>query len=162
MAKRGSTDTAAPSKKGTSDREIVITRVFDAPRELVFDAWTDPKAVPLWFGPNGFTMTILEADVRPGGTFRFIFHGPDGTDYDNKIVYHEITPPERLTYAHGEGDGPADFEVTVTFAVQGKGTKLTLHSLFSSKEARDTKIEFGAVEGGKQTLDRLAAYLAKK
>lgn len=72
----------------TADREIVITRVFDAPREQVFDAWTDSEHVSQWWGPNGFTTTTHEMDVRPGGVWRFIMHGPDGVDYKNRIVYN--------------------------------------------------------------------------
>jgi uncharacterized protein YndB with AHSA1/START domain len=151
------------SEATTSDREIRFVRVFDAPRELVFDAWTSEEHLTQWFGPRGFTMTVLEADVRPGGVLRFIFHGPDGTDYDNKIAYKEITRPERLVYEHGsDNDGPADFLVTAVFAEQGKGTKITMQMLFPTTEARDKTIEFGAVEGANQTMDRLAEYLAKK
>ena len=146
----------------TSDREIVMERVFDAPREMVFDAWTSIEHIPNWFGPRGFTMTVHEFEARPGGIFRFIFHGPDGTDYDNKIVFKEIARPERLVYDHGSGDGPADFEVTVLFSDQGKGTKLNMRMIFPTTEARDKTIEFGAIEGGNQTMDRLAEYLAKK
>ena len=154
--------TRSTSDATTTDREIVITRVFDAPRELVFDAWTDREAVAQWFGPNGFTMTLREMDVRPDGVWSFIFHGPDGTDYDNKITFTEVDRPERLKYWHGTSENPREFEVTVTFVVQGKGTKLILRSLFPTQEARDKKTEFGAIEGGNQTLERLAQYLAKK
>ena len=83
----------------TADREIVLTRVFDATREIVFDAFTDPKHVGHWWGPTGFTNAILETDVRPGGVWRFVMHAPDGTDYPNKIVYSEIVRPERLVGA---------------------------------------------------------------
>ena len=148
----------------TADREIVQTRVFDAPRERVFDAWTDPKHVAEWFGPNGFTTTTHEMDVRPGGKWRFIMHGPDGTDYDNLIVYREVVRPERLAYSHGSGeaDDPYQFEVTVTFADEGGKTNLTMRALFPSAEARDYAVrEVGAIEGGRQTLARLAEYLAK-
>lgn len=146
----------------TADREIVLERVFDAPRELVFDVWTSPEHATHWFGPRGFTMTIHEMDARPGGVWRFILHGPDGTDYDNKIVFNEIIRPERLVYSHGtDDDGPGDFEVTATFASQGKGAKITMRMLFPTTEARDKTIEFGAVEGANQTMDRLAEYLAK-
>ena len=147
-----------------ADREIVMTRVFDAPRELVFEAWTDPEQVRQWWGPRGFTTTIHEMDVRPGGVWRFIMHGPDGTDYDNKIVYSEIVRPERLVYDHGSDkeDDPGQFHVTVTFAKEGDRTRLTMRLLFASTEARDAVIEFGAVEKGNQTLECLAEHLAKK
>jgi uncharacterized protein YndB with AHSA1/START domain len=84
----------------TSDREIVATRVFDAPRELVFQMWTDPQHISNWYGPRGFTTTTHEMDVRPGGVWRHVMHGPDGTDYPNEIVYLEVVKPERLVYDH--------------------------------------------------------------
>ena len=87
----------------TSDREIVISRVFDAPRERVFEAMTDPKQVVKWWGPNGFTTTIHEMDVRPGGVWRHTMHGPDGTDYPNKSVFLEVVKPERIVYKHSGG-----------------------------------------------------------
>ena len=149
----------------TSDREIVVTRVFDAPRELVFAAWTDPKKVGQWWGPNGFTSTIQEMDVRPGGVWRLVMHGPDGKDYDNRIVFIEVVPPERLVYRHGSGDEPApgDFETTVTFEdVEGK-TRLTMRAVFASAAEREHVVsEYGALEGANQTLERLAEYLARK
>lgn len=160
----GRAEAASTSTAATADREIVFTRVFDAPRELVWKAWTDPKHVVHWWGPNGFTNTIHEMEVRPGGVWRFIMHGPDGVDYPNKIVYDEIVKPERLVYAHSggkEGD-PADFQATVTFAEQGSKTKLTMRLLFPSAAARDHVVkQYNAIEGGNQTLGRLAEYLAK-
>src|SRR5687767_15596482 len=104
-----------------SGREIVGSRVFDAPRELVFKMWTDPKHVPNWWGPNGFLITTYEMDVRPGGAWRFVMHGPDGTDYYNKIVYREVVAPERLAYSHVSG--PL-FDVVVTFEEQGLKTRV--------------------------------------
>ena len=89
---------------GQDARTIVTTRVFDAPRELAFEAWTNPKHLVQWWGPNGFTTTIRAIDVRPGGIWRFVMHGPDGVDYENRIVYNEIVKPERLVYSHGGGD----------------------------------------------------------
>jgi uncharacterized protein YndB with AHSA1/START domain len=147
----------------TSDREIVVTRVFNAPRELVFDAWTDPEQVVQWWGPRGFTTTIHAMDVRPGGVWRFIMHGPDGTDYDNKVVFLEVAKPERLVYNHGPGDesDSPQFHVTVNFQEDGGKTRLTLRLLFASTSERDRAVEFGALEGGNQTLERLGEYLAK-
>ena len=148
----------------TADRELVITRVIDAPRELVFRAWTDPQHVVHWWGPNGFTNTIHEMDVRPGGVWRFIMHGPDGVDYANKIVYIEVVRPERLVYAHGSDveDDPGKFNVTVTFADLGDKTRVTMQMVFASAAVRDQMVkEVGAVEGGNQTLDRLEAYLPR-
>lgn len=146
----------------TADREIVMTRVFDAPRELVFEAWTRPEHVGRWFGPRGFTTTIHEMDVRVGGMWRYIMHGPDGTDYTNRVVYQEITRPERLVYLHGEDvdDDPGRFHVTVTFGDEGGKTRLTMRMVFATAEQREGAIGFGAVELGHQTLDRLAEHLA--
>jgi uncharacterized protein YndB with AHSA1/START domain len=151
-------------KTGTADWEIVITRVLDAPRELVCRAWTDQKHVELWWGPRGFTNTFEKFDVKPGGVWLFVMHGPDGVDYPNWIVFDEIVKHERLVYRHGGGemDDPAQFHVTVTFDKQGKKTKLTMRSLFPSAAERDKVVrEHGAIEGGNQTLDRLAEHLAK-
>ncbi len=146
----------------TSDREIIITRVFDAPRNLVFDAWTDPQHVGSWWGPTGFTTTTHEIDVRPGGVWRFIMHGPDGTDYPNKIVYLEITKPERLVYHHGDEGQRGYFHVTITFTDEGGKTRLTMRSLFATAEERQMVVtKYHAIEGGNQTLDRFGEHLAK-
>jgi len=143
----------------TADREITATRVINAPRELVFKMWTDPKHVAQWWGPNGFTNTIYEMDVRPGGVWRFVMHGPDGVDYQNKIVFVEVVEPERLVYSHVSGP---QFQATVTFDEQGDKTRLSVRMLFESATLRDKVAkEFGAVEGLGQTLGRLEAYVAK-
>src|ERR1044071_1331635 len=102
----------------TKERELVISRLFDAPREMVWAAWTDPKQVVKWWGPNGFTTTIHEMDVRPGGVMRHTMHGPDGTDYPNKSTFLEVKPPELLRYSHGggkKGERGVAFEATWTF-----------------------------------------------
>jgi len=145
-----------------ADRELTITRVFDAPRELVFEAWTDPKHLVHWWGPNGFTTTIQEMDVRPGGTWRLVMHGPDGRDYRNRIVFLEVVKPARLVYRHEPepGSEPVNFQTTVTFAADGTQTRVTLQMLFSSAEVREFVVRtYHAEEGGIQTLGRLAAYL---
>src|SRR5215470_16562244 len=113
----------------SADREIVITRIVDAPRELVWQAWTEPQHIAPWWGPNGFRTTIHEMNVEVGGVWRFIMHGPDGTDYPNRIVYREIVKPQRLVYDHAEDkpDPVVDFRTTVTFEELGSGrTKVTL------------------------------------
>ncbi|HSJ05060.1 MAG TPA: SRPBCC domain-containing protein [Longimicrobiales bacterium] len=153
---------AAAADESVADREVVITRTFSAPRELVFDAFTDPSHVGQWWGPDGFTTTTERIDIRPGGTWTHVMHGPDGTDYPNFIVYDEVVRPERLTWAHGtvEGEPPA-FHSTVTFEVDGVGTRVTLRSVFPTKAARDFVVrEHGAIEGGEQTLQRLGERLA--
>lgn len=145
----------------TSDRELVISRVIRAPRELVFDAWTDPEHISLWWGPHGFTTTTHEMAFRPGGVWRFIMHGPDGTDYINKIVYTEIVRPQRICYDHGDDEGP-QFKAIITFEEQGGGTKLTLQMICATPIQLEGMKKFGAVEGGEQTLERLDAYLASQ
>jgi uncharacterized protein YndB with AHSA1/START domain len=144
---------------GPADRGISATRVLEAPRELVFKMWTDPRHVAQWWGPNGFTSTIHEMDVRPGGVWRFVMHAPDGVDYKNKIVYNEIAKPDRLVYSHVSGPR---FDVTATFAGQGDKTTLTVRMLFESAAQRDNAVRtFGAIEGLSQTLGRLEEHLAK-
>ena len=149
----------------TADREIVITRVIDAPRERVFEAMSDPKQVVKWWGPNGFTTTIHEMDVRPGGVWRHTMHGPDGTDYPNKSIFVEIVKPERIVYQHAGGikeRGGACFKGTWTFEDQGGKTKVTIRLTFESSEERDhTEKQYQAIEGAKQTLARLAEHLKK-
>lgn len=147
----------------TADRELVFTRVFDAPRALVWKAWTEPEHVARWWGPNGFTTTTHAMDVRPGGVWRFVMHGPDGVDYENRIVYVAVVKPERLVYQHGGGDDaePVNFEVTVTFADRAGKTELAMRMVFPSAAARDHVVKkYGAVEGAHQTLARLASHLA--
>ena len=147
---------------GTASREILIARTFNAPRELVFEAWTDPKHVAQWWVPDGFTNTIHEMNVTPGVVWRFTMHGPDGVDYPNKIAFLEVVRPERLVYVHGDENEPGQFHVRVTFAAQGAMTHLTMRALFRSAAERDEVVKkHNAVEGGKQMLGRLDAYLAK-
>lgn len=148
---------ARDSEAGTADREIVATRIYGAPRELVWRVWTDPKHIAQWWGPQGFTNTIREMDVRPGGAWRFTMHGPDGTDYPNEIVFTEVMKPERLAYDHTA----PKFHVTVTFAEADAGkTKLTMRMVFTTSAERDDIAQkYGAVEGQQQTLGRLADYL---
>ena len=147
-----------------TDREIVISRLIDAPRELVFDAWTDPERVVQWWGPRGFTTTTHKMEVKPGGVWIFVMHGPDGRDYQNKITYLEIVPPERLVYTHGGGEGdlePISFQTTVIFVAEGNRTRVTLRSVFPTREQRDHVVkEYGAIEGGEQHLARLDEHLA--
>ena len=148
-----------------SDREIVMSRVINAPRELVWRAWTEPDQVAQWWGPRGFTTTIKKHDFRVGGVWEHTMHGPDGTNYPNKSVFKEIVPLESITFSHGGGreTGPgASFVATWTFeTVEGNKTRLTGRLVFSSAAERDFVVkEFGAIEGGKQTLERAAEHLA--
>jgi uncharacterized protein YndB with AHSA1/START domain len=150
--------------KTAAEREIVIERVFDAPRELVWAAWTDPKQVVKWWGPKGFTTTIEEMDVRPGGVWEHVMRGPDGTEYPNKSVFSEVVRPERIVFSHGggkKGDKGVHFESTWTFeTVDTSKTRVTIRMVFASAAEREMVArEYGAVEGGKQTLGRLAEHL---
>jgi len=152
----------AAERTWSLDREIVLTRVLDAPRELVFEAWTKPEHAMKWFGPKGYTCTLHEMDVRVGGRWRFDMFGPDGKLYPNRIEYLEIVPNERLVFWHGSDidNDPKRFYVTITFDMQHNNkTVVTLRQLHPSKEQRDAGIGFGAVELGMQTMDKLAEYL---
>ncbi len=144
------------------DRELVLSRVFDAPRDLVFRAWTEKEHFAKWFGPRGFTITIKEADMRVGGLLRFDMVAPDGKVWDNRIEFLEMKRPELLVYDHGsdKDDDPDRFQVTITFDEQSdKKTVVTMRSLLPTKEQRAIKLGFGAVELGYQTLDKLAEHL---
>lgn len=147
----------------TSDREIVTTRLLNAPRELVFEVWTSPNHVGNWWGPNGFTLTTKKMDVRPGGEWIYTMHGPDGRDYPNRIRFIEVIKPEKLFYYHDSGidNDPAEFQSIITFETVGKQTKVTLTSVFKTKEAKEFVVrEFGALEGAKQHLAKLESYLS--
>ncbi len=154
------TMTSPTSTSSTADREIVTTRLIDAPRELVFEAFTDQKHVGHWFGPDGFTTATRSMDVRPGGKWIFVMHGPDGTDWPNVVPYEEVTPPKRLVYLHGDDKEPDMFHTTVTFDDEGGKTALTMRAVFKTAAAREFVVrERGAIEGGKQTIARLDAYV---
>ena len=148
----------------TADREIVISRTFDAPRELVWQAMTDPKHLVHWWGPRGFSTTIEVMDVRPGGEWKHTMCGPDGTKYTNYSIFKEVTKPRRIVYmlgGHREGGPEVSAISTWTFDTVGDGkTKVTIHMLFPTAADRDTVVrEYGAIEGGKQTLERLGEHL---
>jgi len=146
----------------TTDREIVISRVIDAPPELVFAAFTEVRHLSQWWGPEGFTTTTQAFEFRVGGVWDFVMHGPDGTDYPEWISWTAITPPELITLRHGESrDDPNAFESVLTFTPDGAATRLEMRTVFPTKEMRDEAVEkYHAVEGGRQTLSNLAAYLA--
>ena len=141
----------------TADREIVQTRLFDASRELVWQMLTDPKHITHWWGPNGFTNTIHEMDVKPGGVWRFIMHGPDGTDYQNKNIFTRVEKPHILAFEHASGP---HFFCTITLDDEAGKTRLNFRMVFTTAEERDRTVrQFGAVEGLTQTLARLADIL---
>ncbi len=146
------------------EQVLVLTRVFDAPRELVFKAWTDPKRVAQWWGPHGFTNPVCELDVRPGGAILIHMRGPDGTVYPMTGVYQEVVPPERLvfTIAVLDANGNPMFEVltTVTFAEQSGKTKQILRARVIKRTAQAAPYLAGMEAGWTQMLDRLTAYVA--
>lgn len=144
--------------ENTADREIVSTRVFNAPRKLVWKAWTDPKHLAQWWGPKGFTNTFHEFDLRSGGVWRFVMHSPDGTDYPNRSVFVEIVKPERIVFDHLKP--MHKFQVIATFAEQAGKTKLPFRMVFKSAAECD-KVKVYAVEANEQNFDRLEAQLAK-
>jgi uncharacterized protein YndB with AHSA1/START domain len=141
----------------TSDREIVVSRVIDASRELVWSAWRDPESITHWWGPRGFSTTTEKMDFRPGGQWVFVMHGPDGKDYPNTVTYVEVEEPERLIYKHSGNDAAhqVKFDAVVTFERRGSKTELTLRLVFDTVAARNVEVERGALEGGRQTLQRL-------
>lgn len=143
------------------EREIVITRVVDARRELVFDVWASSEHLPKWFGPAGFTVNTKEIDVSVGGRWRFDMIAPDGTCYPNRMVFKRIERPALIEADHGVDDDndPNMFHMRVTFDEQSNGkTVVTLRQIHPSKAHRDGALAFGAVEYGYQTLDKLAQY----
>lgn len=155
--------TPAPSPSDPA-REITATRIFPAPRELVWAAMTDPQHIVNWWGPRGFTTTIETMDVRPGGIWKHTMHGPDGTAYPNESVFQEVVKPERVVYVHGgrrQGGPGVNFVATWTFEeITPQQTQLTVRMVFPSAEERDfVAREFGAVEGAQQTLERLSEHL---
>lgn len=144
------------------DREIVLSRVINARRELVFAAWTDPRHLPQWFGPAGFKIENKEIDIRVGGTWRFDMVAPDGKRYTNRMVFRRIEVPSLIEIDHGsdKDNDPGMFRTTILFDQQSDGkTVLTMRQLHPTKAQRDAGIGFGAVEYGYQTLDKLARHV---
>jgi len=144
----------------TTERELVITRVFDAPRELVWKAWTDPSHVLKWLGPKNFTAVDFELDPRPGGAWRSRMRGPDGAEHSNRGTVREVDEPRRLvfTFAWDDEDGSPgrEMEITITFDERDGKTEMTFsQAVFDSEEDRD-----GHREGWSESFDKLAEYLA--
>jgi uncharacterized protein YndB with AHSA1/START domain len=147
-----------------SDREVIFTRVLDAPRELVWELWSELKHLHEWYGPLGFTTTTHEFSFVPNGVWRLIMHGPDGTDYPTLIVFREIDPPNRLVFENGwdRPDSHLDFEMVVTLVPEGKKTRLSMHMTFIDIAAFEMAVQrYGVLEGGKETLEHMAQYLSR-
>lgn len=150
---------AAKSKSN----EIKITRVYDAPVDAVWDAWTDPEQVAQWWGPRGFTLTTHSKDLQPGGHWAYTMHGPDGTDYPNKTQYLEVEERRKLVYDHGGNDDrPPMFRVTVLFSESAGKTKMDMTMTLPTPEAVQEARKFIKKAGGDSTWDRLAEYLEKE
>jgi uncharacterized protein YndB with AHSA1/START domain len=144
-------------------RSIIGMREFDAPRDLVFAAWTDPKHLAQWWGPNGFTTTTHSFDFRPGGVWRFVMHGPDGRDYQNLVTFDEILRPERIVYRHGGTVDvePVQFKTAVVFEDLGLRTRIIWRGDFPSADERNRVIkDYGAAEGLLQTMARLDDFVS--
>jgi uncharacterized protein YndB with AHSA1/START domain len=142
-----------------SDREIVITRVVDAPRALVFKAMTEPEHVPHWYGPRGWSLPVCQIDLRPGGAWRYVLRGPDGNEIGMRGVFQEISPPERLVTTESFDDYPGESLNTLVLAERDDKTTITVTVLYESKEIRDAVLASGMQEGASETYDRLVEYL---
>jgi uncharacterized protein YndB with AHSA1/START domain len=144
-----------------SDRELMVSRLIEGPRDVVFEAFTEVQHLSRWWGPDGFTTTTRTFEFSEGGVWEFTMHGPDGTDYPNWIQWMEIRPPDVIVLRHGEGpDDPEQFSSTFIFEERTDGTRVTLRSEFKTKALRDRAAEeYGAIEGANQTLDSLATYV---
>ena len=147
----------------TTEREIVISRILNAPRDLVWEAWTNPEHVAQWWGPAGFTTTIAKMDVTPGGVWKQLMHGPDGSHYPNSSVFKEVVKPERIVFSHGggkQGGAGIHFVSTWHFEDLGDKTRVTLQMVFDNAKERQQVIqEYNAIEGGNQTLERYSTYV---
>lgn len=142
-----------------SERELVLQREVSFPRELVWKAMTVPEHQNRWWGPDGFRNENVTMDFRVGGAWTFDMVGPDGTRYPNHVLFKEITPPSRWVSDHGDRER-VWFESTITLEETATGTLITLRHLFPSRESRDEVVDkYGAIEGGKQHLAKLEAYL---
>jgi len=153
----------APTQSTTAEREIVISRVIEAPRKLVFEAFSQVRHLSRWWGPEGFSTTTRVFEFRVGGEWVFVMHGPDGTDFPEWISWATIDPPERIAMLHGEFRGdPNAFESVLTFTPDGAATRIEMRTVFPTRELRDEAVEkYHAVEGGQQTLGHLAAYVTE-
>ena len=143
-----------------TDREIVMTRVFNAPRRLVFDAFSKPELLKRWFGPRGWSLPVCEVDLRVGGGFRFVMRGPDGKEMGMRGVYREITPPERSVHMESFDDYPGESQNTLVLVEDRGRTTLTITVLYQSREIRDAVIKSGMEHGAAECYDKLAELLA--
>jgi len=155
MKNTGTLQVATPT-----DREIVMTRVFDAPRNLVFDAFSKPELLKRWFGPRGWSLVVCEVDFKVGGKWRFVLRGPDGREMGMRGVHREIAPPERTVHLEMFDDYPGESIVTAVFVEENGKTTMTATVLYESQVIRDAVIKSGMEHGAAETYDKLAEYLA--
>ena len=142
-----------------SDREVLMTRVFDAPRAMVFDAFTKPELIRQWFGPRGFSLAVCEGDFRPGGSWRFVLQGPDGKQMGMRGAIREIVRPERVVHVEAFDDYPGESLVTTLFTEKNGKTTLSVTVQYESKEVRDIVVSTGMEHGAAETYDKLAEFL---
>ena len=143
-----------------TDREIVLTRVFDTPIRMIYDAWTKPELLKRWFGPRGWSLAVCEIDLKVGGKWRFVLRGPDGKEMGMGGVYHELAPPERDVHTESFDDFPGESLVTGVLAEHNGKTTMTATILYPSREVRDEVIKSGIEHGAAETYDKLAEMLA--
>ena len=144
-----------------SEREIVMTRIFDAPRHLVFDAFTKPELLKRWFGPKGWSLVVCEVDLRVGGSWRFVLRGPDGKEMGMRGVYREVQPPERSVHTETFDDFPGESTVTAVLVEDRGKTTLTATVRYESQEIRDAVIQSGMEHGAAESYDKLAELLSE-
>lgn len=138
------------------DQELKMSRLLNAPIELVWKVWTEPEHIAQWWGPNGFTNTIYTMDIKPGGEWKFLMHGPDGKDYNNRSIFKEIIKHERIVFEHFN----PNFITTVTFKPEGNKTMLYWQMTFEKPEELQTVIKvFKADNGMKENVEKLENYL---
>jgi uncharacterized protein YndB with AHSA1/START domain len=142
-----------------SDREVVLTRVFNAPRSLVFDAFTKPELLKRWFGPRGWSLAVCEVDLRVGGAWRFVLRGPDGAEMGMRGTYRELAPPDRSVHTESFDDYPGESVVTTVLTEQDGKTTLTATVRYESREIRDAVIQSGMEHGAAESYDKLAELL---
>jgi uncharacterized protein YndB with AHSA1/START domain len=157
--------TSAPNAKPAMQREITITRIFDAPPALVFRMWTEPKHLAQWWGPSGFTNPVCELDAHPGGKIRILMRAPDGTDYPMTGVFREVVPPQRLvlvtTPVDARGNILLEGVTTVSFVARDGKTELTVHTRAIGLVEQAGRMLQGMEPGWTQSLERLATLLAR-
>lgn len=143
-----------------TEREVMMVRVFDAPRRMVFEAFTKPELLKRWFGPRGWSLVVCDVDFRVGGGFRFVLRGPDGREMGMRGVYRELAPPEHSVHMESFDDYPGESQVTGVLIEEAGKTTLTVTVLYPSKEVRDAVLKSGMEHGAAESYDRLAELLA--